>query len=298
MPEVANEAQRRQWNDDVRLTAWRHREPMTAAATATLLEHASLKGGETVLDVGCGGGRSAIAAARQVGPDGEVVGADISEPLVTLARQRAAADGAPNARFVVADVQTAALDGAPFDAATSQFGVMFFDESVSAFANVRAHIRQGGRLVFVCWQALADNPWFAGASLQPFCPPAFAGPGKNVTGPFTLADPDYTTGVLAAAGWSAIERTPYRQTLTVEPEVLVDDDAYLRYLGVGDDRWPRLAPPAKSTWLRCDAATVVMTRRWRSRSSRLATEAGSPPPRLSLTSATSGGPSCWPAERY
>ena len=237
MPEVANEAQRRHWNDDVRLTAWRHREPMTAAATATLLEHASLKGGETVLDVGCGGGRSAIAAARQVGPDGEVVGADISEPLVTLARQRAAADGVPNARFVVADVQTAALDGRPFHAATSQFGVMFFDESVSAFANVRAHMRQGGRLVFVCWQALADNPWFAGASLQPFCPPASGpGPGKNVTGPFTLADPDYTTGVLAAAGWSAIERTPYRQTLTVEPEVLVDDDAYLRYLGVGDDR--------------------------------------------------------------
>ncbi len=172
MSEAANEAQRRQWNDDVRLAAWRHREPMTAAATETLLDHARLKGGETVLDVGCGGGRSAIAAARQVVPDGEVVGADISKPLVTLARQRAAADGVPNARFVVADVQTAALDGGPFDAATSQFGVMFFDESVGAFANVRAHTRQGGRLVFVCWQALADNPWFAGASLQPFCPPA------------------------------------------------------------------------------------------------------------------------------
>jgi SAM-dependent methyltransferase len=234
---LANEAQRRQWNDDVRLSAWRRREPMTAGVTATLLEHVGLQDGERVLDVGSGSGRSAIAAARQVGPDGEAVGADISEPLVASARQRAADDGIANARFVVADVQTAAVDGGPFDAAISQFGVMFFDESVTAFANVRAHVRPGGRLVFVCWQALADNPWFAGASLEPFCPPVPSpGPGKNATGPFTLAGPDYTTAVLAAAGWSAVERTPYRQSVTVERDVLLDDDTCLGYYGVADER--------------------------------------------------------------
>jgi len=210
---------------------------MTAAVTATLLERVALRDGERVLDVGTGGGRSAIAAARRVGPDGAAVGADISLPLVALARQRAAAGGVTNARFVVADVQTATLDDGPFDAAISQFGVMFFDESVTAFANIRAHVRVGGRLVFICWQALADNPWFVGAALQPFCPPAPSpGPGKNATGPFALADAEYTTAILANAGWSAIERTPYRQTVTVDPEVLVEDDAYLRYLGVADDR--------------------------------------------------------------
>ncbi len=236
MPEEANEAQRRQWNDEVRLSGWLHREPLTATVTPTLLHHAALKGGETVLDVGSGGGRSAIAAAGQVGPDGEAVGADISLPLVALARQRAAAGGVTNARFVVADVQTAVLEGAPFDVALSQFGVMFFDESVTAFANVRAHMRPGGRLAFVCWQSLADNPWFAGASLQPFCPPPpRPGPGKNAIGPFTFAAPEHTAGVLAGSGWSAIEVTPYRQTVTVEPDVLLDDDSYLRYLGVAHD---------------------------------------------------------------
>ena len=184
----------------------------------------------------------AVAAAlwprlAEVGPDGEVVGADISEPLVALARQRAASDGITNARFVVADAQTTRLDEASFDAAISQFGVMFFDESVTAFANIRAHTRPGGRLAFVCWQNLADNPWFTGASLQPFCPPALPpGPGKNATGPFTLADPEHTTGVLMAAGWSTVERTPLRQTVPVAPEVLLDDDAYLAYLGVPDER--------------------------------------------------------------
>jgi SAM-dependent methyltransferase len=210
---------------------------MTAGVTATLLEHTALDGGERALDVGTGGGRSAIAAARQVGPDGEAVGVDISEPLVALACQRAATGGVTNARFLVADAQTAVLDENPFDVAMSQFGVMFFDESVTAFANIRAHMRPGGRLAFVCWRGVADNPWFTGALLQAFCPPALEpGPGKNAIGPFTLADPEHTTGVLAEAGWSAIERTPHNQTVTVEPEVLLDDDAYFRYLGVPDER--------------------------------------------------------------
>jgi SAM-dependent methyltransferase len=239
MSEVANEAQRRHWNDDARVAAWRRREPMTAAVTDTLLEHVALDGGESVLDVGTGGGRTAVAAAHRVAPDGKVVGADISEPLVALARQRADADGATNAHFVVADVQTAPLGGGPFDVAMSQFGVMFFDESIVAFANIRAHMRLGGRLVFICWQELAYNPWFVGTVLQPFCPPApRPGPGKNATGPFTLADPDYTTGILAAAGWSAVERTAHRKTATVDYEVLVDADSYLRFLGVADDRLP------------------------------------------------------------
>ena len=114
---------------------------------------------------------------------------------------------------------------------------MFFDESVAAFANVRAQVRVGGRLAFVCWQTIADNPWFAGGLLQPFCPPAPSPSlGKNATGPFTLADPEYTGRVLVEAGWSAIERAPYRQTVTVDPEALLDDDAYLGYYGVAEDR--------------------------------------------------------------
>jgi SAM-dependent methyltransferase len=172
-----------------------------------------------------------------VGPGGEALGADISQSLVTLARQRAAADSVTNARFVVADVQTAALDGGPFDVAVSQFGVMFFDDSVTAFANVRAHVRAGGRLAFLCWEGLAKNPWFAGASLQPFCPPVPGpGPGKNATGPFTLADAKHTAAVLHAAGWSAIDRTAYRQTVIVERQALLDDDGCLGYYGVADDR--------------------------------------------------------------
>jgi SAM-dependent methyltransferase len=237
MSDAPNEAQRRQWNDDVRLAAWLRREPLTATVTSTLLPHAALASGERVLDIGSGGGRTTIAAASQIAPDGSALGADISAPLVQLARQRAERGGVANARFAVADMQTARLDEAVFDAAVSQFGVMFFDESVTAFANIRAHLRPGGRLAFVCWQAVSDNPWYPNSAIRPFAPPApEPGPGKNATGPFTLADPEYTTGVLAAAGWTAIKRTPYRQTVAVEREVIGYDDGYLRFLGVAEDR--------------------------------------------------------------
>jgi SAM-dependent methyltransferase len=156
---------------------------------------------------------------------------------VTLARQRAAAGGISNARFLVTDAQQMDLGEAPFDTAVSQFGVMFFDETVTAFASIRSHVRPGGRLTFICWQALADNPWYTGPALAPFCPPAAApAPGKNATGPFTLADPEYTAGILTAAGWSAVERTTYRRTVSLEREVLADEDSYLRYLGVTEDR--------------------------------------------------------------
>jgi SAM-dependent methyltransferase len=236
MSDAPNEAQRRNWNSDARITAWLRREPLTATVTATLLPHAVLASGERVLDVGCGGGRTTIGAAGQIGAGGEAVGADISAPLAGLARQRAERAGVANARFAVADMQTARLDEAPFDVAISQFGVMFFDESVTAFANIRAHLRPGGRLAFVCWQTVSDNRWYPDSAIRPFVPPTpEPGPGKNATGPFTLGDPQYATGVLAAAGWTAIEWTPYRQTVPVEREVLEHDEAYLRFLGVPED---------------------------------------------------------------
>jgi SAM-dependent methyltransferase len=237
MSDAPNQAQRRNWNSDARITAWLRREPLTATVTATLLPHAALVSGERVLDVGCGGGRTTIGAARRIGTEGEALGADISAPLAQLARHRAERGGVTNARFALADMQTTRLDEAPFDVAVSQFGVMFFDESVTAFANIRAHLRRGGRLAFACWQAESDNPWYPNAAIRPFVPPTpEPGPGKNATGPFTLADPRYTTGVLAAAGWTAIERMPYRQTVPVEREVLEHDRAYLRFLGVPEDR--------------------------------------------------------------
>jgi SAM-dependent methyltransferase len=229
-----NEAERRRWNDEYWASVWPRREQLTDAVTEVLLDAAGLASGERVVDIGSGGGTAAFAAAERVGASGSVVGADISVPLVDFAAQRARDRGAANVRFVVADVQREAIDGAPFTAAISQFGVMFFDEPVVAFANIRAQVGPGGRLAFVCWQAPAKNPWFVGPSLAPFIaappPPAI---GKSPTGPFSLADPDHTTSVLASAGWSAVQRTAHERTVTVDSDAIVDD-GQLSFLGVAE----------------------------------------------------------------
>lgn len=231
MPE-ANAAERKRWNDDNWVKVWPKREALTDEVTPFLLDALALQPGERVLDVGCGGGKTTIAAAHAVGPPGHAVGADISVPLLELARQRAADAHATNATFIVADMQLDTIEGAPLDVAMSQFGVMFFDESVKAFTNIRAHLAPGGRIAFACWQTMDRNPWFFGSALGAILgPPPAPEPGKNPTGPFALGDPDYTRGILEAAGFTDVRRSPH-DLLPEVPDDAIVDDAQLTFLGV------------------------------------------------------------------
>ena len=162
MPEsttTPNEAEHRRWNSDYWTSVWPRREQLTNAVTAPLLGYLSLQRGDRVLDVGSGGGTSALAVAPLVGVEGAVVGADISGQLVRFARRRAAEAGLANVTFEVADMQTDDIPGAPFTVAMSQFGVMFFDQPRIAFANLLHQLEDGGRLGFACWQSAARNPW-------------------------------------------------------------------------------------------------------------------------------------------
>jgi SAM-dependent methyltransferase len=154
--------------------------------------------GERLLDVGCGCGDSSLALARQVGRGGAVTGADISAPMLGVAKARAEAAGLVWARFALADAQVA--DFEPADGAYSRFGVMFFADPAAALANIRRALTPGGRLAFVCWRALALNPWMSA-------------PGAAVTsllpGPFAFADRDRLHGFLKTAGFAEIAIEPH-----------------------------------------------------------------------------------------
>lgn len=227
-----NELERRRWNDQQWATLWPKRERLTDRVTAYLMDAAAPAPGEQVLDVGCGGGRTSVAAARLVGADGAVVGADVSAPLLELATRRAGEAGAANLTFAVVDMQTDSVPGAPFDLAMSQFGVMFFDEPETAFANVRAHLKPGGRLAFACWQEAEKNPWFFAPALAELLPPPpQPGPGKSPTGPFALADPERTAGILTSAGFTDVRRTTQELSVETPPDSVVDD-AQLTFMGV------------------------------------------------------------------
>jgi SAM-dependent methyltransferase len=227
-----NEVERQRWNDERWATVWPKRERFTDAVSSFVLDAAALAPGERVLDVGCGGGKTALAAGLAVGAQGVVVGGDISAPLLELATRRATEAGAANVTFRVADMQTDTVEGGPFDVALSQFGVMFFDEPVTAFGNVRRQLQPGGRLAFACWQGGERNPWFfapAIAALLP--PPAALAPGKAPTGPFALADPEQTSGILRSAGFLDVRRTAHEITVDV-PQDSVVDEAQLVFMGV------------------------------------------------------------------
>src|SRR6478672_5793435 len=155
----ANERQAEAWNgpESAHFVANADRydrqlEPFTQA----LLERAVRGTNQVVLDVGCGSGATTLAAAASAE---RVVGVDLSQPLVELARRRAGVARITNAEFVIADAQTHDFVTGTFDILISQFGLMFFDDPVRAFTNIRHALTTDGRAVFVCWQGLQANEW-------------------------------------------------------------------------------------------------------------------------------------------
>lgn len=196
--------QREYWNSQVGDEWVRHADAidgMLTELTAAAFDALCLEAGDSVVDIGCGGGATTLKAADLVGAEGRAVGVDISRPLLQLARQRA--EGRSNANFVEADAGAAAIAGAPFHAAFSRFGVMFFEDPVAAFANIRRQLAPDGRLVFACWRPFPENLWSAEplAALAPILKEPLKPADPNLPGPFALSDPDKVKRILDGAGW-------------------------------------------------------------------------------------------------
>jgi SAM-dependent methyltransferase len=193
--------------DEIRVGAWAEvREPLERQL-APLGRHAlaalAPRPGESVLDIGCGGGETALELARAVAPDGRVVGIDLSAAVLAFARRTA--KGCEQVRFIQADAQLFPFELASLDAAFSRFGVMFFADPTAAFINIRRGLRPNGRLAFVCWRALEENPLdllpleAAAAHLPP--QPAH---DPDAPGPFAFASPGRVRAILEGAGFAEI----------------------------------------------------------------------------------------------
>lgn len=172
------------------------------SVTDVLLSAAGPKGGQSVLDLGCGAGASTFAFARAVAPNGRVDGIDISVPLVERAKERQTSLGFDNAAFKVADAQDCAFERGAHDMAVSRFGLMFFSDPVAAFANIATALRPGGRLVFAAWAGPEHNPWFtvpheaAVARLGPVDPVP-----PDAPGPMAFRDGERVLGLMTEAGF-------------------------------------------------------------------------------------------------
>ena len=185
----------------------RMQDALLAEVAELLMARAAPRDGETVLDIGCGAGTTSIALARQVAPDGRVLGVDVSAPLLERARQHAPA-GLP-VEFALGDASVFPFAPAGADLLFSRFGVMFFADPAGAFANMRKGLRGGARLLFACWQEPRHNPWLilplqAAYRHVPRLPEV----GPEDPGPFAFASEARVRGILERAGFGAITLEP------------------------------------------------------------------------------------------
>jgi SAM-dependent methyltransferase len=199
---VSNDQQIEYWNGPVG-ERWARLQETIDASLAEInkaaLAFANPRPRERVLDIGCGCGTTTYALAGAVALEGSVTGVDISEPMLAVARARGR-----GANFRKADAATH-LFHATHDLVFSRFGVMFFDDPVKAFANIRKALKPRGRLVFVCWRDVKENLWAcepfeAARALLPQQVPT----DPHAPGPYAFADGERLAGILARAGYRDI----------------------------------------------------------------------------------------------
>ena len=118
---------------------------------ARTVERLSLRAGDRVLDVCCGAGSSALAAAQRVGPTGHVLGIDVAEKLLARAKAKALARGLANVELRRGDVEVLEGVAQTFDAVVCAFGIFFCRDMSGVVARLWSLVRPGGVLAITTW---------------------------------------------------------------------------------------------------------------------------------------------------
>lgn len=183
---------------------WRRTDRSFAALTPKLVGLALEPPATRIVDIGCGAGELSLALAR-LRPEAQVLGIDLSEALLDVARERGT--GISNLSFAQADAALWNGGDSPPDLYVSRHGVMFFDDPPAAFAHLARVAAPGARLVFSCFRSAAENGWAADIArlLPPSVPSSVPSPAFP-PGPFAFADPDHVRTCLA--GWTDITFEP------------------------------------------------------------------------------------------
>lgn len=151
---------------------------------------AQLRPGMRVADVACGTGVLAIEAAKATGPGGTVIGVDLNPSMLAVARRKAA-----EVDWRQAPAEALPFDSESFDAAVSQFGLMFFEDPQAALAEMWRVLRPGGRFAVAVWDSLDNSPGYA--SLTSLLTRLFgASTAALLEAPFTLGDPNALRSLL------------------------------------------------------------------------------------------------------
>ena len=136
------------------------------------VERLALRSGARVLDVGCGTGASALPAADRVGPTGRVIGVDLADRLLEIARQKAASRNLGNAEFHFGDMDRLAYPGRHFDAVICVFAIFFVPDMAKQLRELWRMVGPDGQLAITTWGPRVMEPaasvfWSAVKELRP-----------------------------------------------------------------------------------------------------------------------------------
>ena len=206
--------------------------------------------GARVLDVACGSGFPALAAAAAVRPGGTVVATDISPEMLAVAASRARRDALDNIEFVEMDAEQLTFGDGEFDAVMNVYGLMFSPDPSRAIAEARRILRAGGHFSAVTWDEPSRSPFFS--VIIPVAVPflSIQPPVAGAPGPWRLSSATELEALLREAGFSdaRVDRVP----MTVE---LASADEYLRVFS--DVAWgPRVAALSDSDFARLREAVT------------------------------------------
>jgi SAM-dependent methyltransferase len=196
--EYYREYTRTTWNESASAyLAWmQNLEPFRSA----VIERLHPESGEKVLDLGTGPGEPAFSIAREVGPQGHVTGVDLSENMVSIARQVAGARGVRNAEFAVMDCAALSFPDGAFDAAVSCFGFQIFTDPEMAAKEAHRVIRPGGRICVSVWST-ADRVPFLDVVVAPMMENAEPDETGYLPTPYETGGPGEMVAFLEAAGF-------------------------------------------------------------------------------------------------
>lgn len=180
-------------------------ERMLQPMSDELFAAARITPGEMVIDIGCGSGPTTLEAARLAGAGGKVIGCDAARNVVEYARSRPVLERSAPIEWVVGDAQRHPFEIGAADVIISRLGVMTFDDSHAAFANLARACRSGGRLCAVVWAPREESEFHQRALGVAIAASAAHGwhieTGPGDSGPFSLGT-ERAIAILREAGWS------------------------------------------------------------------------------------------------
>lgn len=124
--------------------------------TSRVADAAQILSGQRILDVACGTGILTREVAVRVGVSGSVVGLDLNEGMLAVAKRKA-----PEIEWRRGRAEALPFDSNSFDAVVCQFGLMFFENRCAAIEEMVRVLRQGGHMAVAVWDSLENTPGYA-----------------------------------------------------------------------------------------------------------------------------------------